>query len=70
MIQSNDTAGKASKNKNSKFETKFSLALATITLLLIFGYFLQSFVHIHQQKIIVIAIERIESKADAMKEQD
>ena len=70
MNQSNNTADKASKTKNSKFETKVSFALATITLLLIFGYFWQSFAQIQQQDIIVIAIERIESKVDAKKEQE
>ncbi|MGF1760722.1 hypothetical protein L4D76_22930 [Photobacterium sagamiensis] len=70
MNQSNNTADKASKLKNSKFETKASFALALITLFLIFGYFWQSFTHIQQQEIIVIAIERIESKVDAKKEQE
>jgi len=70
LNQKNDTADKASKLKNSKFETKISFALALITLLLVFGYFWQSFTHIQQQGIIVIAFERIESKVDAKKEQE
>lgn len=68
MIQSNNTSDKVSKN--STFETKFSFALALITLLLIFGYFRESFVSIQQQETIVIAIDRIEAKMGDKNEQE
>ena len=69
MNQSKTNANKAEKKKNTKFETKVSFALALITLSLIFGYFLQSFIHIHQHKTVVIAIERIEAMVDSKSEQ-
>lgn len=70
MSQSNNIANKKSNTKSSAFETKFSFALASITLMLIFGYFYQSFKYIQEEEIIVIAIERIEAKIDNNEQQE
>jgi len=41
-----------------------SFGLGMITLLLIFGYFYESFQEIQRQEIIVIAIDRIEAASE------
>ena len=55
------TSAKTSKTKgrDNKVQTKFSVAVSTVTLLLVLGYFVQSFIEIHQREIVVIAIDRI-----------
>ncbi|ABV38370.1 hypothetical protein Ssed_3766 [Shewanella sediminis HAW-EB3] len=68
LSQSNNTGHEQSGNKGSTFETKMSFGLGMITLLLIFGYFYESFQEIQRQEIIVIAIDRIEAASDAKKD--
>lgn len=68
MSQSNNTGHEQSDNKISTFETKMSFALGIITLLLIFGYFYESFQEVQRQEVIVIAIDRIEAASDAKKD--
>ncbi|RTR30650.1 hypothetical protein [Shewanella atlantica] len=64
MSQSNNTGHEQSGNKISTFETKMSFGLGIITLLLIFGYFYESFQEVQRQEVIVIAIDRIEAASE------
>ena len=49
-----------SKRPVSSAETKFSFAIALATLLLVMVYFVQSFIHIRDQEVLVIAIDRLQ----------
>ena len=48
------------KRPASKTETKISFAIALATLLLVFVFFIQSFIHIKEQEVLVIAVDRLE----------
>lgn len=48
------------KRPASKIETKISFAIALTTLLLVFVFFIQSFIHIKEQEVLVIAVDRLE----------
>ncbi|WP_299792925.1 hypothetical protein [uncultured Shewanella sp.] len=65
MSESNNTGHEQSGKKISTFETKMSFGLGLITLLLIFGYFYESFQEVQRQEVIVIAIDRIEAASGA-----
>ena len=47
------------KRKENPWQFKFSFALAILMLLLVFGYFTQSFLEIRKVKPVSVAIERI-----------
>jgi hypothetical protein len=57
--------GKTGKGKNNTTQIRFSVAVSTVTLLLVLGYFVQSFLEIHQRDIVVIAIDRITANFDS-----
>ncbi len=65
LSESNNTGHEQSGKKISTFETKMSFGLGLITLLLIFGYFYESFQEVQRQEVIVIAIDRIEAASGA-----
>ncbi|WP_394147327.1 hypothetical protein [Shewanella atlantica] len=65
MSESNNTGHEQSGKKISTFETKMSFGLGLITLLLIFGYFYESFQEVQRQEVIVIAIDIIEAASGA-----
>ncbi len=48
----------------NRAQSRVSFVLGVITLMLIFGYFAQSFIHIHNQEVLVVAIERIKERAE------
>ena len=48
------------KRTASKAETKISFAIALATLLLVVVFFVQSFIHINEQEVLVIAVDRLE----------
>lgn len=48
------------KRPASKTETRISFAIALATLLLVFVFFIQSFIHIKEQEVLVIAVDRLE----------
>ena len=54
----------AKRNENP-WQFKFTFALAIVMLLLVFGYFTQSFLEIRKVKPVSVAIERISAKAPA-----
>ena len=66
------TSAKTSKKKgrDNKVQTKFSVAVSTVTLLLVLGYFVQSFIEIHQREIVVIAIDRITANREDTRSKD
>ena len=47
------------KKKDKPWQYTFSTALAAATLLLVFGYFAQSFIEIRKVKPVSVAIERL-----------
>lgn len=47
------------KKKDKSWQYTFSTALAGVTLLLVIGYFVQSFLEIRKVKPVSVAIERI-----------
>lgn len=47
------------KRKENPWQFKFSFALAVFTLVLVFGYFTQSFLEIRKVKPVSVAIERV-----------
>jgi predicted benzoate:H+ symporter BenE len=47
------------KKQDKAWQYTFSTALAAVTLLLVFGYFAQSFIEIRKVKPVSVAIERI-----------
>ncbi|NOQ80071.1 MAG: hypothetical protein GQ546_11815 [Gammaproteobacteria bacterium] len=47
------------KKKDKSWQYTFSTALAGITLFLVLGYFIQSFIEIRKVKPVSVAIERI-----------
>jgi hypothetical protein len=47
------------KRKENPWQFKFSFALAILMLLLVFGYFTQSFLEIRKVKPVSVAIERL-----------
>ena len=49
------------KRSGGKIETKISFAIALATLLLVFVFFIQSFIHIKEQEVLVIAVDRLET---------
>ncbi len=65
LSESNNTGHEQSGKKISTFETKMSFGLGLITLLLIFGYFYESFQEVQRQEVIVIAIDIIEAASGA-----
>ena len=50
-----------SKKKDKSWQYTFSTTLAGITLLLVLGYFVQSFIEIRKVKPVSVAIERIKN---------
>ena len=48
------------KRSASQAETRISFAIALVTLLLVFVFFIQSFAHIKEQEVLVIAVDRLE----------
>ena len=46
--------------KDRAWQEKFSFALAIVVLLLVFGYFIQVFLEIREQRPVLIAIERMQ----------
>ena len=52
---------KRARAQDTPTKRKFALALASFTLLLIFGYFIQVFLEIRQQSPVAIAVERIKA---------
>ncbi len=58
------------KKKANKTQMNFSFVLALVTLLLIFAYFIQSFVHIRNQGVLVIAIDRLQNKDESTEPKD
>lgn len=50
-----------SKKKDKSWQYTFSSALAGVTLLLVLGYFVQSFIEIRKVKPVSVAIERIKN---------
>ena len=56
------------KKQDKPWQYKFSTALAAATLLLVFGYFAQSFIEIRKVKPVSVAIERI--KWEGVESQD
>ena len=52
------------RQKQQPWQFKVSMALSVFMLLLIFGYFAQSFQEIRKVKPVVVAIEKIKSKSD------
>ncbi len=60
----------AKKRKANKTQMNFSFGLALATLLLIFGYFIQSFLHIRNQGVLVIAIDRLQEKVESPEPKD
>jgi hypothetical protein len=58
------------KGRDNKVQTKFSVAVSTVTLLLVLGYFVQSFIEIHQREIVVIAIDRITANREDTRSKD
>lgn len=57
-------ANSTKKRRANKTQMNFSFALALTTLLLIFGYFIQSFMHIRDQGVLVITIDRLKDKVE------
>ena len=47
------------KNKDKPWQYIFTTILAGVTLLLVFGYFSQSFIEIRKVKPVTVAIERL-----------
>ena len=58
------------KGRDNKVQTRFSLAVSTVTLLLVLGYFIQSFLEIQQREIVVIAIDRITANREDSRNND
>jgi hypothetical protein len=54
-----------STKKNTEGEQNFSFGIALVTLLLVFGYFIQSAIEIYHQEPIKIAIERLTTDNNA-----
>jgi hypothetical protein len=50
------------KKQQKEWQYKFSFGLALVMLLLVGGYFVQSFLEIRELKPVSVAIERIKSK--------
>ena len=48
------------KRSAGKTETRISFAIALATLLLVLVFFFQSFIHIKEQEVLVIAVDRLE----------
>jgi hypothetical protein len=69
--KTNQVRQKISKKRTAnKTQMNFSFALALTTLLLIFGYFIQSFVHIRDRGVLVIAIDRLQDKVESTTSKD
>ena len=47
------------KTKDKPWQYIFTTILSAVTLLLIFGYFIQSFIEIRKVKPVIVAMERI-----------
>ena len=70
-IKKSGSKSKSSKKrKTNKTQMNFSFGLALATLLLIFGYFIQSFLHIRNQGVLVIAIDRLQEKVESPEPKD
>ena len=52
------------KKKDKPWQYTFSTVLAAMTLLLVFGYFVQSFIEIRKVKPVSVAIERIKDSSE------
>jgi uncharacterized membrane-anchored protein len=57
-----DVVVKKKKKQQKPWQYKFSFALSLVMLLLIVGYFVQSFVEIRKVKPVSVAIERISER--------
>lgn len=58
------------KRPAGKTETKISFTIALATLLLVFVFFIQSFLHIKEQEILVIAVDRLEDSLSKPETED
>jgi putative effector of murein hydrolase LrgA (UPF0299 family) len=61
-----DVMVKKIKKQQKPWQYKFSLALSLLMLLLVCGYFVQSFVEIRKVKPVSVAIERLTQPAAAV----
>lgn len=52
------------KGRKNRPKTGFSFCLALTTLLLVFGYFIQSFLHIRDEGVLVVAMDRLQHKIE------
>ncbi len=60
MSDTTESDKSTAKRSASKTETKISFAVALATLLLVFVFFIQSCIHIKEQEVLVIAVDRLE----------
>ena len=60
MIDKTESDNNPAKRSASKTEMKISFTVALATLLLVFVFFIQSFIHIKEQEVLVIAVDRLE----------
>ncbi len=70
MKKSGSKSKSTKKRKANKTQMNFSFGLALVTLLLIFGYFIQSFMHIRNQGVLVIAVDRFKDKFEISEPKD
>ncbi len=70
MRQKTESDKGTAKRSASKTETKISFAIALATLLLVFVFFIQSFIHIKEQEVLVIAVDRLEDSLSKPETED
>jgi hypothetical protein len=60
MNEKTESRQGSAKRPAGRTETRISFAIALATLLLVTVYFVQSFIHIQDQEVLVIAIDRLQ----------
>ena len=68
--QTTEPVKSPAKRSASKTETRISFGIALATLMLVFVFFIQSFVHIKEQEVLVIAVDRLEESLTQPESED